>query len=252
MTHRAPVTKLLWHTTEGSTVEGALGAYLARKVPPHVTVDPWRGRLVQHVPLSRAAYALRQVDQTGVIQVEIVGRAAETHRWQDWVLEWLGRKVAAPIMAACPQITRDRWARCYGADEGYVLASVSSPIRLQPAAWAAFSGMLGHQHAPGNDHWDPGRLNLGEIATYARAELGEGDDEMSPEQAQQLQQIWEAMFGGTGGGPVALRLQEIHEGTRAVRVEPSAASAGSVALADADVDRIAVRVADVLAGRMAT
>jgi hypothetical protein len=53
-----------------------------------------------------------------------------------------------------------------------VLATASSPIRLTRQQWDAYSGQLGHQHAPQNDHWDPGRLDLAAIAAAARAELG--------------------------------------------------------------------------------
>lgn len=175
-THRQRVTKLLWHTTEGSTVEGAVGAYTQRRVPPHLTVDPSRGRLTQHVPLDRAAYALHAVDQTGVIQVEIVGFARDTHQWPAETLAWLGRNVAAPIMAVCPGIDRYRVLPTYTAGDRLpgpgVLATASSPIRLNRQQWDAYTGQLGHQHAPQNDHWDPGRLDLAAIAAAARAELG--------------------------------------------------------------------------------
>jgi hypothetical protein len=73
------------------------------------------------------------------------------------------------------------------------------------------------------------------------------DDDMTPTQAQQLEQIWGAVFGGTGGGPIGARLQEIHEGVRAVRCE---GGTGGGNLSDADVERVAVRVADLLAARL--
>lgn len=77
---------------------------------------------------------------------------------------------------------------------------------------------------------------------------GTGDD-MTPQQAQQLQQVWEAIFGATGGGPIGARVQEIHEGVRAVRCE---GGTGGGALSDADVARIAAATADLLAARLAS
>jgi hypothetical protein len=173
-THLSRVNKLLWHTTEGSTVEGAVAEYLRRRVPPHLTVDPARGRLTQHVPLDRAAYALHSVDQTGVIQVEIVGFARQTRNWSDGWLRWLGENVAAPIFEHCQAIDRhvSRVTHDELTNTNPPLASPHSPIRLTRQAWDRFSGQLGHQHAPApNNHWDPGALNLVAIAAYARAVL---------------------------------------------------------------------------------
>lgn len=173
-THLQRVTKLLWHTTEGSTVEGAVAAYTQRRVPPHLTVDPARRRLVQHVPLDKASYALHSVDQTGVIQVEIVGFARQTRSWPAEWLRWLGEAVAAPIFQAHPGI--DRHLTMATRDEqnntSPPLASPNSPIRLSRAQWDRFTGCLGHQHAPApNSHWDPGALNLPAISAAARAVL---------------------------------------------------------------------------------
>lgn len=174
MTHQRQVTKLLWHTTEGGSVEGAVAAYRQRRVPPHLTVDPARRRLVQHVPLDRASYALHSVDQTGVIQVEIVGFARETRNWSAERLRWLGEQVAAPIFAACPGIDRHMTmaTRDEQTNTSPPLASPNSPIRLSRAAWDRFTGALGHQHAPApNHHWDPGALDLAAISAAARAVL---------------------------------------------------------------------------------
>ncbi|RMH83122.1 MAG: hypothetical protein D6683_02455, partial [Actinomyces sp.] len=43
--------------------------------------------------------------------------------------------------------------------------------RLSPSEWEKASGLLGHQHAPYDDHWDPGGLDVGVIITAARAHL---------------------------------------------------------------------------------
>jgi hypothetical protein len=50
--------KLVWHTTEGSSIEGAIGAYRQHNSWPHFTLDPQTGRLVQHLPLNRAGRSL--------------------------------------------------------------------------------------------------------------------------------------------------------------------------------------------------
>jgi hypothetical protein len=79
------------------------------------------------------------------------------------------------------------------------------------------------------------------------APIPAGGDDMTPQQAQQLEQIWQAVFGGTGGGPIGVRIQEIHEGVRAVRCE---GGTGGGTLSDEDVYRIGMTVADELAKRL--
>jgi hypothetical protein len=79
-------------------------------------------------------------------------------------LAWLATEVFAPISLMCdiPNV----WTRSYGADEGIVLASPSSPVRFKPASWYEFSGWTYHQTAPGNDHWDPGKLDYATIQQH--------------------------------------------------------------------------------------
>jgi hypothetical protein len=87
-----------------------------------------------------------------------------------------------------------------------------------------------------------------ELTTWCRWVDGQDvEDDMTPQQAQQLEQIWGGLFGAVGGGPAVTRIQEIHEGVRAVRCE---GGTGGGALSDADVERVAVRVADLLAQRL--
>lgn len=78
------------------------------------------------------------------------------------------------------------------------------------------------------------------------------EDDMTPQQAQQLEQIWGAVFGAVGGGPIGERLREIHEGVRPVVCANPAQIPGGASLTDADVERVAVRVADLLAARLAS
>ena len=97
--------------------------------------------------------------------------------------------------------------------------------------------------------WDNLDLIAGVHADTIAAWFGGAtqEDDMTPQQAQQLEQIWGGLFGAVGGGPAVTRIQEIHEGVRAVRCE---GGTGGGALSDADVERVAVRVADLLAQRL--
>lgn len=99
------------------------------------------------------------------------------------------------------------------------------------------------------DHLDRiAQVHADTIAWHLGA--GQGDDDMTPQQAQQLEQIWGGLFGAVGGGPMATRIQEIHEGVRAVVCANPAQIPGGATLSDADVERVAVRVADLLAQRL--
>lgn len=166
--------KLVLHTTEGRSMDSALWAYRANNSWPHATVDPKTRRRVQHLPVYRPARSLanrRGGVETNraptVVQVEIMGFSRETHNWPDEDLEWLGREVVGPLCRA-GGVPIQTTLEFYGAGAGWVLASANARQRLSSEAWLNYTGVLGHQHAPENDHWDPGALNIGRVLAAAR------------------------------------------------------------------------------------
>lgn len=157
------------HTTEGSTLAGAEAAY--KNYPPHLGYDPVRRIKHQYVRLDRYSYAFRngETDDEFIVQVEMVGFAAQTHTWSNQVYANIAEDVLKPLedLVGIPR----QHLRFYGANEGIVLARKTSPIRLRPSALRSFSGWMGHQHAPGLDdngsilqygdeHWDPGGFRM--------------------------------------------------------------------------------------------
>lgn len=164
--------KLLLHTTEGATIEGAIAAYRSHGAWPHLTVDPLTRRIVEHIDYNRAAGALYNGPDpmepnrsSAVIQVEIVGRAANTHTYSDDWYRWLAVYVIRPLaqMLGIPK----RCTRFYGAMHG-TIAIETWPGRLWGQRWVTYAGILGHQNVgDGNDHWDPGFLNAEKLLTYA-------------------------------------------------------------------------------------
>jgi hypothetical protein len=169
--------KAVAHTTQGSSVEGAISAY--RAYPPQLIVDPWRRRKLQHIPVNRGGYALwnEDADDSRCIQVEIVGFAEDAHTWPDEVLRWLGEEVARPLHEYAGVPYTVVWKGFKAAHQvNYALASASSPLRLTQAELDAFSGWLGHQHIPGDEHWDPGGLDVQRILDYARGARGRQGD----------------------------------------------------------------------------
>lgn len=173
--------KLLLHDTEGSTIEGAIGAYRKNNSWPTLTVDCRRRRVVRHLPDNVAARSLRNdaggADQTNRdgsvhIQIEIVGFANNRDgsmfsSREDYV--WFGREVVGPLCRrnAIPIQSSVRWV-AYPDSYG-----TGASQRLSPAAWDAYSGVLAHMHCPDNTHGDTGLIDIATILSAAR-----GDDDM--------------------------------------------------------------------------
>lgn len=169
------------HTTESprGSMNGILGLWdsAERKgtlTVPHFTIDAGTRRVVQHRDLYGPACALegcsnRSVSTNGVpnVQVEICGYAAESPFWSDEDLAFIGDWLAAvkksgfdfPLTCSLPFYS-DRNAP-------YILASYSSPGRLQGEDWRRYAGVLGHVHVPCNAHWDPGGVDIGRILFHA-------------------------------------------------------------------------------------
>lgn len=160
-THIAGPYRIVLHSTEGSTYGGARSAYKASKVSPHFTCSYEKGRFEhwQHIALNRAATALRHpagtvhTNRLSAIQIEVVAFAAKP-AWPDgliagvadliaWIMAQTGVKPVAPAFPPYPQ--------SYGLHNG---------VRFSDADWLVFNGICGHCHVPGNDHGDPGAINI--------------------------------------------------------------------------------------------
>jgi hypothetical protein len=158
--------KITHHLTVGTSIDGAIGAYRTYNSWPHFTCD-WVGgtlKLVQHVPLDKGARALRnpgsETNRADTIQIEHVGYPHAS-----------GRFGPPPGFASkgVPNWPDARWdaiaefCRWIEANTGCPKASMAGatwgedhPPRLEGNAYRMARGHHGHQHVPGNDHWDPG------------------------------------------------------------------------------------------------
>lgn len=169
------IDKVLLHTTETTGWPG----YKLGASAPTLTYHPRRREWRQHNYLDRSARAL--VDPTStpvrenrdnVIQIEIIAYADEAKgrsvgglpvsQLTDAMLEDLGDFIGwthatwgLPLVAArfIP------YPGSYG----------NSAVRMSSATYDAFRGVLGHQHASGNAHGDPGALNVPRIMAHAKA-----------------------------------------------------------------------------------
>lgn len=162
------IDKLLLHTTEGSswpTYDGGLKA-------PTLTFHPGQKKVRQHFPLNGSARALRDPSDTpvrenrdNVVQVEIIGFASKSLLWDDWTINtiaelwaFLNREWGTPIRNAVTWVPATPW----GTDSQ----------RLSSAEYDAYAGLCGHEHAPGNDHRDPGKPDIASILERTKAMAG--------------------------------------------------------------------------------
>lgn len=146
------------HTTEGNTLEDAVTSFRGDNFWPHFTIEPKTLRIAQHLPLTIGARSLSDhatpENAAHCIQIEIVGKAAESPTWAPEQLAFI-RDVMRKIEDEVP-IPRQSGLRFLDA------AGVNSTPgnRMQVAAWKTFSGWCGHQHVPGETHWDPGAIDI--------------------------------------------------------------------------------------------
>lgn len=154
---RQPAIHVL-HTTETTGWPGYSGGDSA----PHFTIHPQLRQTRQHFPITAGARALRpggvNANEMGTIQYEIIGYAAQSHTWPDddlvyiaHVLAIVGREAGIPAQAS---VAFRGSAAAYG---------TGSSTRLSKAAFHSYAGILGHQHIPGNTHWDPGEININRL-----------------------------------------------------------------------------------------
>jgi hypothetical protein len=145
--------KIVHHTTEGSTAEGAFGAFRTNRSDPHFTVDATT--IYQHIDTDEGARALRnelggvQTNRDSAVQIELVGFAhlrknpkalTNVARLCRWIEETHG--VARKWPAGPPKPSTN------GKDPGSHNRTATT--------WDNESGHYGHCHVPENDHWDPG------------------------------------------------------------------------------------------------
>lgn len=144
--------KIVHHTTEGSTAQGALNAFAANKSDPHFTVDATT--IFQHVDTAEGARALRnavggvQTNRDSAVQIELVGFA---HLPKDpraltnlaRLCRWIESTHGVPRVwpSGPPKPAKN------GKDPG--------GHNRNPQVWETQSGHYGHSHVPENTHWDP-------------------------------------------------------------------------------------------------
>lgn len=167
--------KVTHHSTEGSSIDGALATYAETGDLPHFTDTFEHGRYEawQHLPLDVAGSALEHRDgdpdtnRANAIQIEHVGFAATSSAWPDGYL--------AGIARLC------RWIEAQtGCNRSCGLSFSPGAKRLSWPGWRAYNGHLGHMHVPGQNHTDPGAMNIARILDRTPAPLPKEDAMLVP------------------------------------------------------------------------
>ena len=144
--------KIVHHTTEGSSAQGALNAFQEHKSDPHFTVDATT--IFQHIDTAEGARALRndtggvQTNRDSAVQIELVGFA---HLPKD-------RRALVNLARLC------RWIEATHGVPRVWPAGFPRPAKngrdpgghnRNDVIWDTQSGHYGHCHVPENTHWDP-------------------------------------------------------------------------------------------------
>ncbi|WP_205917873.1 DNA/RNA non-specific endonuclease [Rhizobium ruizarguesonis] len=145
-------SKIVHHTTEGSSAGGAFAAFRANRSDPHFTVD--ETKVFQHIDTNVAARALRnpaggvQTNRDSAIQIEVVGfahrpKSKATLRNLARLCRWIETTHAVPRVwpNGRPKPAKN------GKDPG--------GHNRNAHTWDTKGGHYGHSNVPENTHWDP-------------------------------------------------------------------------------------------------
>ena len=176
------ITKLLWHTTETA---GGWPGYGGGGSAPTLTYEPWQHKWRQHFPLNGSARALRDPSGTvvrenrdNIVQVEISCYCDPGlyNRYGHAVTDLDDQ--AYQDLADFSKFMRDQWGvPLTRRDLSFppYPESLSNGLRMSGPQFDAYTGHLGHMHASGNTHGDPGNLDVDRILRLARGGTQEGE-----------------------------------------------------------------------------
>ena len=166
------------HSTEGSSLEGAVDTLIARNARSHEVWDVKGREMVNLVSLDKPARSLLNL-RGGVetnnrkphpVQIELVGYASRysagdrepvVPEFDDGDLRWLGTE----LRAFCARVGAPFKFPCRF--KPYPSSYGRNGVRLSFADWLTVEGVIGHQHVPENSHGDPGALDVVRMAALS-------------------------------------------------------------------------------------
>lgn len=171
---------LLLHTCESDGTATANAEYLVRiGAEPHWVFDPRFGvdEAIQLLPYTQSGKALRNLSGgvetnrrerdnaagVDIIQVEIVGYADQVGGYDDaWYAHLRTFLLEVCASTGVPYVFPRRFATSYGDNARCTFDEWNDPD---------LRGVVGHCHAPENDHWDPGDLDITRLAPASIEEI---------------------------------------------------------------------------------
>jgi hypothetical protein len=147
--------KIVHHTTEGSSAQGAISALRSKNAASHFVFDHDANKIYQLIALNKSGRALQhtfgpETNRANAIQIEHVGFTSECSGWSDAAYE--------RIAALC------RWIEdAFDVPRSTGVSFLGPPTRLSPTAWVDYKGHIGHMHCPGNDHVDPTGFRINKV-----------------------------------------------------------------------------------------
>jgi hypothetical protein len=156
--------RVVHHTTEGSSAQGAFDAFAKNRDDPHFTVDATT--IWQHVDTQAASSSLRnapggvETNRRSAVQIEMVGFAGQPKNRQTLanvarLCRWIEQTHGVPRVwpGGPPKPPRN------GDDPGGHVRDAT--------LWVTAGGHYGHSQVPENVHWDP--AYTAEEASYVLA-----------------------------------------------------------------------------------
>ena len=146
--------KLLLHTTEGGTADGAIAALDRNRSWSHFLISFEEKRKIQFLETNVAAKSLSnntadgyQTNRANVVQIEIVGYSRDTANWSKEKLDWIAERIKEIRQVFdFPIVTTNK-------------------DRMGDKQFVDYAGLCEHRNAPDNDHWDCGDLDVNYIAS---------------------------------------------------------------------------------------
>lgn len=166
--------RVIWHTTEGSSVEGAVARLREQFSAPHFVIGP--DRIVQMRPLWAQAATVRG-DNSNAWQVEVVGFSKTT----PWLPEAPTRRPFVALLRffndrlGVPLARPDGWKDDCSDIEGVWATEGNSRRRSGRAT--TFRGHVMHLEWPGNTHWDQGAIRWSDLLEEARDDMTDAERE---------------------------------------------------------------------------
>jgi glutamyl endopeptidase len=186
--HAGGPFKIVHHTTEGSSAQGAFDAFRKNRTDPHFTVDSQK--IYQHIDTNEGARALRnaaggvQTNRDSAVQIEVVGFAGLPK----------SRATLLNLARLCRWIEKTHnvprvWPN--GLPKSAIGGKDPGGHNRNAANWDSKGGHYGHCHVPENTHWDPA-YTQSEVDLIMGTEFESGEAMLSARLAEVFAAIPEA------------------------------------------------------------